>query len=243
MKTQAAYQIRRSPRAKRARIIVTADKIEVVAPLRMPEKQIKLFMQEKQLWVENAKNQVAEHAANITSFAPKSYQQGAMIPYQANQYPLLIELTKSSQLRIEFNQENFTLYIAKPLYSTLSAAELSEKVRELVITWMFQAAREQAIKSLDHYAPLYQLKPRSITIKAVKSRWGSCGIHNDINLNWLLILAPAEVYEYVVIHELCHIQQRNHSAAFWALVAQHCPDYKQRRAWLKQQGASLMLGL
>jgi len=51
------------------------------------------------------------------------------------------------------------------------------------------------------------------------------------------------VFEYVVIHELCHIEQRNHSAAFWTLVAGHCPDYKQRRLWLKQNGASLMLGL
>ena len=121
--------------------------------------------------------------------------------------------------------------------------DLSEKIRLALLAWMRQAAATQAVKTMNHYAPLYQLSPRSMTIKTQKSRWGSCGIHDYINLNWLLILAPAEVFEYVVIHELCHIEQRNHSAAFWALVARHCPDYKQRRLWLKQNGASLMLGL
>ena len=186
---------------------------------------------------------MTQHAEKVAHSAPKSYQQDAMIPYQANQYPLNVELTQNSQARVDFNHANFTVYIPMSLHNTLSAAELSKQIRQFLMTWMLQAAREQAIKTLDHYVPLYQLQPRSITIKAAKSRWGSCGIHDDINLNWLLILAPAEVYEYVVIHELCHIQQRNHSADFWRLVAQHCPDYKQRRAWLKQQGASLMLGL
>ena len=136
-------------------------------------------------------------------------------------------------------EQGFIAYVP----DTLKSVDLSTKIRQALIAWMGQAAARQAVTTMDHYAPLYQLSPRSITIKAVKSRWGSCGIHNDINLNWLLILAPAEVFEYVVIHELCHIEQRNHSAAFWTLVARHCPDYKQRRLWLKQNGASLMLGL
>ena len=85
--------------------------------------------------------------------------------------------------------------------------------------------------------------PRSLKIKTQKSRWGSCGPNNDINMNWLLMLAPPEAMEYVVVHELCHIIHKNHSKDFWGLVAEHLPAYQQQRLWLKQQGVSLMKGL
>jgi len=238
MNSQKEYQIRRSQRAKRARIVVTANKVEVVAPLRMSEKQIQQFMQAKQSWIESAKNKVQQHVDNIASFAPESYQHGALIPYQGKQYRLQVKISQEKKINIAFEQ-TFVAYVPE----RLKDLDLSEKIRLALLAWMGQAAATQAVKTMNHYAPLYQLSPRSMTIKTQKSRWGSCGIHDDINLNWLLILAPAEVFEYVVIHELCHIEQRNHSAAFWTLVARHCSDYKQRRLWLKQNGASLMLGL
>ncbi|WP_428354657.1 M48 family metallopeptidase [Methyloprofundus sp.] len=242
MNSKQTYQIRRSQRAKRARIVVTAEKIEVVAPLRMPEKQIQQFMRAKQAWIESAQNKVQHHVAKISSFAPEIYQQGAMIPYQGEQYSLQIKASQERRIRIDFTQV-FVAYVPEDLNKTLSVSELSEQIRRELISWMGQVAAKQAEKYTYKYAPLYKLIPRSITIKTQKSRWGSCGIHDDINLNWLLILAPASVFEYVVIHELCHIEQRNHSAAFWALVARHCPDYQRQRKWLKQHGASLMLGL
>ena len=74
----------------------------------------------------------------------------------------------------------------------------------------------------------------------MKSRWGSCGPRNDINLNWLLAFAPPAVLEYVVVHELCHIRHRDHSARFWALVAQHLPGWAHERQWLKRQGGELL---
>ncbi|RLA25713.1 MAG: M48 family peptidase [Gammaproteobacteria bacterium] len=242
MNCKQVYRIRRSKRAKRARIVVTADKVEVVAPLRMPEKQIQQFMQTKLDWIESAKNKVQQHVDSIASFAPESYRQGVLIPYRGEQYKLQIKVSQQKKISIAFDVF-FTAYVAENSYQSLSPAELSDQIRLALINWMGQAAAKQAEKTLDKYAPLYQLFPRSMIIKTQKSRWGSCGIHNDINLNWLLILAPVEVFEYVVIHELCHIEQRNHSAVFWALVESHCPDYKQYRLWLKQNGTSLMLGL
>ena len=242
MNSKQVYQIRRSQRARRARIVVTADKVEVVAPLRMPERQIQQFMRAKLDWIEAAKSKVQQHVDNIASLAPELYQQGAMIPYLGKQYKLEIKLSQSRQIEIAFAQA-FTVYVPDSRYHSLTPAALSDEIRAALIIWMSEAAGKLAAQTLDHYVPLYQLNPRSITIKTQKSRWGSCGIHNDINLNWLLILAPVEVFEYVVIHELCHIAERNHSAAFWTLVARHCPDYQQQRGWLKKHGASLMLGL
>ena len=242
MNNNQGYQIRRSSRAKRLRIVVTAEKVEAVAPLRMPERQIHQFMRTRQDWVEAAKNKVQQHVDSVASFAPASYAQGALIPYQGAQYKLQIHITQEKQIKIALEQ-CFTAYVPESFSKDLNQRELGQQIQAALISWMGQAAAKQAAAYADKYAPLYKLTPRSISIKAQKSRWGSCGIHNDINLNWLLILAPAVVFEYVVIHELCHIEQRNHSAAFWVLVARHCPDYQQQRRWLKQHGASLMLGL
>lgn len=242
MKCHKAYKIRRSQRAQRARIVVTADKVEVVAPLCMSEKLIHQFMHTKLDWVESAKKKVQDHLDKRNSLAPESYRQGALIPYRGQQYSLQIKTAQQQQINIRFDQL-FIATVPQQQHATFSSSDLSEQIRIALVDWMGKAASKQALEMMNKYALLYQLHPRSIRIKTQKSRWGSCGIHDDINLNWLLILAPDEVFEYVVIHELCHIAQRNHSAAFWTLVERHCPNYKQHRLWLKQHGSSLMLGL
>ena len=82
-----------------------------------------------------------------------------------------------------------------------------------------------------------------ITIRSQRTRWGSCSVKGNLNFNCLLMLCPEYVQDYVVIHELCHRKEMNHSAAFWAEVEKHCPDYRIRRKWLKDHGASLIARL
>ena len=81
----------------------------------------------------------------------------------------------------------------------------------------------------------------SITIRSQKTRWGSCSSKGNLNFNCLLLLAPPEVLDYVVVHELCHRKQMNHSPRFWAEVGRVLPDYKIRVKWLKENGSRLML--
>ncbi len=78
-----------------------------------------------------------------------------------------------------------------------------------------------------------ELYPVSVSFRSQKSRWGSCSSAGQISLNWRLVLAPSEVAEYVVIHELAHLQHQNHSSNFWNLVENHCPQFKQHKKWLK----------
>lgn len=81
---------------------------------------------------------------------------------------------------------------------------------------------------------------RHITIRNQKTKWGSCSSRQNLNFNCLLMLAPEWVRQYVVVHELCHLTEMNHSPAFWQRVAQFMPNYKEAEAWLKTQGARLM---
>ena len=79
-----------------------------------------------------------------------------------------------------------------------------------------------------------------ITIRSQRTRWGSCSAKGSLSFNCLLMLAPEEVRDYVVVHELCHRKEMNHSAAFWAEVEKFCPDYRIHRKWLKENGSMLI---
>ena len=92
-----------------------------------------------------------------------------------------------------------------------------------------------------HFAPLVGVDYGSITIRSQKTRWGSCSSKGNLNFNCLLLLVPPEVLDYVVVHELCHRKQMNHSPRFWAEVGRVLPDYKIRVKWLKENGSRLML--
>ncbi len=236
---ELSYSIRRSSRINATRIVVKADKIEVVAPPKMPERQIKAFVAQQQDWINAALLRVTEQTQAIPKLAPANYAQGVHIPYLGQQLVLQIEPVNGSRLHIR-HTDNAVLQVYLPVSM---AAQGSELIRLALTRWMKLQARQHAERLIAQHAPRFGLIPRSLRIKTQKSRWGSCGPDNDINLNWLLMLTPPQVLEYVVVHELCHIRHKNHSAEFWSLVAQHLPEYQQQRRWLKQHGSSVMQGL
>ncbi len=90
------------------------------------------------------------------------------------------------------------------------------------------------------YAKKLGVSYRRITIRCQKTRWGSCSSKQNLNFNCLLMLTPPEVQEYVVVHELCHLKEMNHSAAFWTEVERILPDYRERRQWLREHEAALL---
>ncbi len=101
-------------------------------------------------------------------------------------------------------------------------------------------AKDLIPKRVSYYADLIGTSYGRITIRKQVSRWGSCSGKGNLNFNCLLVLCPAEVLDYVVIHELCHRREMNHSQNFWRLVAQFCPDYKEHKKWLKENGNDLI---
>lgn len=107
-----------------------------------------------------------------------------------------------------------------------------------------QTLADQALKVIPpkvaDYAKLLNVSYGKITIRNQKTRWGSCSSKGNLNFNCLLMLMPNEVIDYVVVHELCHRIEMNHSQAFWNLVESILPDYKQQREWLKEHGEEIM---
>ena len=218
---------------------MTTDKIEVVAPLRVSTSKIHAFVKSQQQWVINATEKVELKKQNINKLAPEKYLDGVAVPFLGKQIRIRLKSHALKKVKIELNEDYFNIYLP----ARYEGENNSELIRLTLINWMKKQALEMANSYIALHTHKYNLTPRYIKIKTQKSRWGSCGIHNDINLNWLLIIAPPEVMEYVVVHELCHIKERNHSAKFWQLVDIHLPGYQKQRNWLKQNGMSLMQGL
>ena len=95
-------------------------------------------------------------------------------------------------------------------------------------------------EKVSYFAGMINVTYGKITIRNQKTRWGSCSAKGNLNFNCLLMLAPEEILDYVVVHELCHRKEMNHSKVFWNLVEGVLPDYRERRRWLKERGEELM---
>jgi predicted metal-dependent hydrolase len=95
-------------------------------------------------------------------------------------------------------------------------------------------------KRVEYYAKIMDVSYGRITIRNQKTRWGSCSAKGHLNFNCLLIMCPTEVLDYVVVHELCHLKEMNHSKNFWRLVKRFCPEYEQYKKWLKTYGNELI---
>lgn len=134
--------------------------------------------------------------------------------------------------------ESKTGWIEKHL--TNRTTQNSEKLSEQELVALREKARVLITQRVRHYAPLVGVSFNNITIRTQRTRWGSCSSKGNLNFNCLLALVPEEVMDYVVVHELCHLKEMNHSERFWNEVAKILPDYQTRRQWLKDHGASLI---
>lgn len=111
---------------------------------------------------------------------------------------------------------------------------------DVQIDALVQRAKSAIPERVAYYAPVVGVTYGKITIRSQRTRWGSCSSRGNLNFNCLLMLAPEKVVDYVVVHELCHRKEMNHSPRFWAEVERILPDYRQSKRWLKENGQSLM---
>ena len=118
------------------------------------------------------------------------------------------------------------------LHVTLPHPDSDPAVRGVIRAALSARALKRVRERVDHYAPRVGRTPGRVAIRDQKTRWGSCSSKGNLNFNWKLIMAPPQVLDYVVIHELCHLWEFNHSPRFWALVENQMPDYEVWKKWL-----------
>ena len=119
-------------------------------------------------------------------------------------------------------------------------AEPTEKLTCEKVIALADEALKVIPERVEYFAKVIGVTYGKITVRNQKTRWGSCSSKGNLNFNCLLMLAPPEVLDYVVVHELCHRKQMNHSKAFWLEVEKVLPDYKEARKWLKEEGSQMI---
>lgn len=222
-----AVQVIRSSRRKTMAIKIQEDKVSLHLPKRMPLWLAKQFVSRKQEWIQRKLMHYQQRSP------ARQFTQGELQPFTGSRYPLNLLINNCQPAQLHFDQQHFTL--------TAPKGTEQQTYRELFICWYRQQAEALLSERTRQLSQQTGLVPGKIQIKSYKSRWGSCNIKGDIQLNWQLIQAPWHIIDYVIIHELCHLQHHNHSPAFWELVGSIDPNYPAHRAWLKQYGYQLVL--
>ena len=208
------YSIRFSSRAKKRRIVVKPDKVEIVAPRSDNDKALHKLIHEKREWVFNKQAILKEKTNRLEELTTYRMRSGAKIPYRGRKLRLRIVPSDGDKIEIEYRTRFF---IHKPEWA--QEADL----RHSLELWFKNNLQEDIEMLVEKYTPMIGVQPGRITIKDMKSRWGSCGKTGDINLNLRLIHLPRNALEYVVIHELCHLKYRSHSKKFWLIVESVMP--------------------
>lgn len=151
----------------------------------------------------------------------------------------------SDRIIQEFAEEKKAWIIEKYLMMEKRRKEMAERgvpdyVKNPALEKLYrQRAREQLQKRIVYFARKMGVSYGKITVRAAKTRWGSCSVQGNLSFHWKLVLMPPEVLDYVVVHELAHRKEMNHSSLFWAEVARILPDYRERRKWLKTYGQTV----
>ncbi|MCX6782691.1 MAG: SprT family zinc-dependent metalloprotease [Candidatus Levybacteria bacterium] len=205
-------KIIRSSRLSMSIRINLMGEVIVRAPKFIPTFLIKKFILSKQNWIDASLKKV-----NIYHKKEKQYIEGEEFMYLGNKY--IFQFIDTDKIFITDNK----LFFPKIL---LFRAEKEIK------NWYIRLAKDKITERLDHKAKEMGMQYKSILFSDTQSKWGTCWPDNALQFNWRLIMAPLMVLDYVVIHELAHTKEKNHSNKFWSIVSIYTPAWKQHRKWL-----------
>ena len=214
----------RTKRKSIALIIEQDGRLVVRAPMRVSDADIKRLVKQKERWIREKQKQVKDKS---TQSKPKVYMDGEEFLYQGKSYKLKIVADLDP-----------ALVLSRKFYLSLCSLPKAESV---FIEWYREQARAVITERVKLYAARHGFKYRKFRITSAMTRWGSCSSMGNLNFTWRLVMAPLEVIDYVVVHELAHLRVNNHSKEFWNQVEHIMPDYKQRLRWLKENGQKLTL--
>lgn len=205
-------KIMRSKRKTLALQIGKNGELIVRAPLKLSEKYIQDFITKNQAWIQ-------KHQSKKVQTQSKKFIEGEKFWLWGKEYPLKF----GAKTKLEFTDKNFEIHpaykknaqkIFRDFYKKELAKILPERIKK--------------------HAQNMNLYPKEIKISGASRRWGSCNVCGNLNFSWRLAMTPLEILDYVIIHELAHLKELNHSPAFWQIVEKFDPKYKTHKKWLRE---------
>ncbi|TRX53993.1 M48 family metallopeptidase [Thalassomonas sp. M1454] len=233
------YELVRSNKRKTVSLQVKASKVRVLAPTSICQNEISRLVASKAQWLWR---KIDEQQLHLSNKSERQFCSGEIFYYLGAPYKLDIRLLNKVDKAVELDLDKQVIIIN--LDNThLDKQPNEEKQKQLAKQqlqhWLVEQAHLLFTQRIDELQKITGITIQSLKIRHYKSRWGSCDAKHRINLNWLLIMAPMSVIDYVIIHELCHIKHLNHSAKFWQLVKRFFPNPDAAKVWLKQHQSHL----
>ncbi|MCL2221575.1 MAG: M48 family metallopeptidase [Oscillospiraceae bacterium] len=210
------YTLTRSVR-KTIALHVRDGSIEVRAPLKSPQSIIDNFVSSKEKWIEDKLLYFRDRAEQRANF---HLNYGDCILYRGKKYP------------IESRFADFVGFEDDRFY--VPAGLSSGEIKEACIQIYRKLAKQEIVSRTQFFAEQMSVTPTAIRVNGAKTRWGSCSSKKSLNFSWRLIMADDDLIDYVVVHELAHLSEMNHSNRFWSIIESVLPDYKRRKAKLKE---------
>ena len=212
------YTVRRSPRARRVRVSVDPHTgVQVTLPQRAAEREAALAVAELRPWIER---RLRDHDAARERTAVAA----GHVPFLGESLRLVAEPG-----RTRAHRRGGELLVP------------ASDARPAIERWYRRTARAEVAPRLDEAVAALGQRYTRLTIRDQRTRWGSCSTTGAMSFNWRLLLGPADVLDYVVWHEACHLAVMDHSPRFWALLERHRPGYREPQRWLRRNGSALVL--
>lgn len=219
------FEVRRSHRRRTMEITVERDgKLVIRAPDGTEVGLMECFVREKKLWIYT---KIAKKQELRRPVVAKEFVSGEGFPYLGRSYRLLLVDEQERPLKLQAGR--FRL-----LRSEVGGG------RGHFIAWYSAHARPWLIRKISKWAPRVGVEPNGIEVRDLGFRWGSCGKGGALNFHWASILLPPDIVEYIVVHELVHLKEPDHTPEFWFGVGRAMPDYEMRRQWLAENGVQFV---
>lgn len=234
---RADYQLieKRSARARRIRLeIRSGAEVWLVIPRSASLRSAQAFLHERRAWIEQKlAEQRLRQATQPLDAELMRWDSRDRIPLRGVEMPVWVEPASLRRISLRFEDQGIRLFC--PSAQLAEPLRLEKALRDALKSEALRDARRLLAEEAARFGVTYG-GPR---MADQKSLWGSCAARGLISLSWRLVLAPPEVFRYVVVHELCHLRRRDHSEVFWNLVARQMPGYETQYRWLRENGARL----
>ena len=219
-------QIERTSRRKTASLKVENGEVTVVVPKSLELERIEKLIAAKHRWIIDK----LAHYQSAKPASDKSYVSGECFPYLGRNYRL--KVLKGDLTATKLINGRITVTVPDPEKQT-------HYIRRALLNWYKRHAEKKIREKVRRYQTQVGVETGVVLIKEFKSRWGSCTSYGDLEFNWVIVMAPNRVVDYVVVHELCHLIHHDHSPQFWKEVERVMPDYREYKEWLKNNGQVL----
>jgi predicted metal-dependent hydrolase len=223
------YPVRRSRRARRPRVVVRAEGVEVVVPEGLALGPLAPWVEDRRPWIERTLRRLREHEAVVPR---ASLRDGGRVPYLGADLELRVDVVPGGRARVTRRGGALHVRVGEPGEDALRAA---------LEGWLRARARLEVAARLELACARAGSRYSRLTIRSQRTRWASCSWSGAMSFNWRLLLAPAAVLDYVVEHEVAHLDVPDHGPRFRALLAERCPEWSEHQAWLRRHGSALRL--